>query len=274
MENNSIAERLTQKIEEQITELPNQIYEAILQEVSGDSPVGAALRENNGDTLKGVISRLSTDDMPRFAERMVNLNLALPDSTMVHTPDLTGLLAIADAAAGQVDPEADDAAHQWYQSLRTVASTIPGRDHLGNVVSRYQLYANEAEENPYDVVAAAKQALGDPNTPAEEMEYWQQIARDNVPELATHTGEINAAMIPESNAQDLADGQNDSLGKAAGLMMNAVTGSSQPQKAEDSSDQSFLTDRSVGEEWRNLISGDDSDTDDADDGDDLALGAV
>ena len=270
MESNSIAENLTRRIEEQVNELPSQIYDAILQEVSGDSPVGAALRENNGETLKGVISQLSPNDMPRFAERMVNLNIALPDTTMMHTPDLTGLLAIAAAAANQVDPEADDAEHQWYQSLRTIAPTIPGRDHEGNVVSRYQLYANEAEENPYDVVAAAKTALADPNTPAEELEYWQKIARDNVPELAAHTGEINAAMIPESNAQDLADGKNDDLGKAAGLMMSAVTGSSQPKQAEGSS-QSFLTDPAVTQDFRDMVYGD---VDDADTDGDVALGVA
>ena len=212
----------------------------------GDSVVGSALRENGGDTLRQYLSTLSPEQLPLIAERIVQLDTALDYNSMRHTPDLQSLLTVADAAGGvALQGDEDGAEQRWAESLRSVAATIPGRDHEGNVVSRYKLYAQEAQANPYDVTAAAKEALMGPNTSPEDREYWQQQVRNTVPELAT-TVDIIPEMIPDSTvAQDLADSHFEALGKAAGQMMQSLTGSSQPQKG---SSESILTDTPVAPE--------------------------
>ena len=61
-------EVMAQKVDEQITELPNQIDAVILREVASDSAVGAALREKIGDTLKQYLGSLSPDQLPQRKE--------------------------------------------------------------------------------------------------------------------------------------------------------------------------------------------------------------
>ncbi len=251
-----IAENLSAQIDKTLAELPEQMYALLTQEVASDTPVGCAIRQDDGEAFKDYLGRLSPHDYGAVVERFIHVGRALQGSDLMHTPDFESLARVADGAAGL----SEESPEKFYQALQTVAQVIPGRDADGTVVSRYQLYQQSTSPEPsgFDVVAQAKDALADPNTPDEEREHWSQLIRDNVPSLSTQAGDILPEMIPDSDMQveaaSSAQGFNDTLGRAAGEMLYTLTGSSHPQRG-DNSDASFLTDPSVTEDYRNLMAG-------------------
>jgi hypothetical protein len=248
------AQALSDQIEKQLGDLPEKVEELILKSISQDTPVGAALREEGGQTLRSYLGTVQSRDLPRVAERFMHMNQALSYETMLHAPDLGSLIKVGEGAANMSDEDPS----KFYSTLQGVAKVIPGRDQDGTVVSRYRLYQESADNysNDFDVIPQIRDALDDPNTSPEHREHWENLARQNVPELAQHTGPILASMIPDSASENQADADantfNDVLGASAGKLMSALTGSSQPQPEEENS-HSFLTDPEVGREHREIM---------------------
>ena len=248
------AQALSDQIEKQLGDLPAKVEELILNSIASDTPVGAALRESGGDTLRSYLGTILPSDLPRVAERFMHMNQALSYETMLHAPDLGSLIKVGDGAANMSDEDPS----KFYSTLQGVAKVIPGRDQDGTVVSRYHLYQEGAENylNEFDVMPQIRDALADLNTPPNEREHWENLARQNVPELAQHTGPILASMIPDSasetQAVTSAAAFNDVLGSSAGKLMHALTGSSQPQPEEENS-HSFLTDPANSQPHRDMM---------------------
>jgi hypothetical protein len=248
------AEALSNQVEKQLGDLPAKVEELILRSIAQDTPVGAALREEGGDTLRSYLGTILPADLPRVAERFMHMNQALSYETMLHAPDLGSLIKVGEGAANMSDEDSG----KFYSTLQGVAKVIPGRDQDGTVVSRYHLYQESADNysNDLDVMPQIRDALADLNTPPEERLHWENLARQNVPELENHEGPILASMLPDSASETQAvtdaNAFNDVLGSSAGKLMHALTGSSQPQPEEENT-HSYLTDPEVGREHREIM---------------------
>lgn len=266
MEQVTEAQALSDQIEKQLGDLPEKVEQLILNSIASDTPVGAALRESGGDTLRAYLGAILPSDLPRVAERFIHMNQALSYEQMLHAPDLGSLIKVGEGAANMSDEDPS----KFYSTLQGVAKVIPGRDHDGTVVSRYHLYQEEPSNysNEFDVIPQIRDALDDPNTSPEHREHWENLARQNVPELENHTGPILASMIPDSASENQAVTDaatfNDVLGESAGKLMQSLTGSSQPQP-EAENYQSVLTDPVYSQPHRDMMEAHEAMKSDADD---------
>ena len=273
-------EAISNQIEERIAEMPQQVLDLILNEVSGSTMVGASLRANDSEALKERLSTMDMRDMSKYAERLIHASQALEHSELAHTPHTEGLLQVIDGTAGvaynsSANEEEQEAA--FYRGLQQVAAVIPGVQSDGSPLAMEKIYET-APDDAFDgnsVLEMAREELGNPSLPDDERTYWEDTVKRMVPELRDKDT-IHPDDVPMEEkvaaAREGAELHNAELGKASGQLLNTLYGSNRAE-VQEGSDQSYLTDPETRQQFRDTYGLDNSDDSDTDDGD-LALGVA
>jgi hypothetical protein len=249
-EENAVS-RATAKMHKVIDALPGEVAQGVLDEVSGDTPFGMALRQDNGQALISYFGAMSLDDMGIAAERLQHAAKAY-EGHLLHAPHLGSLLEVINATANL--SEMDEA--KFYQGLAATVAVVPGSDADGNPTAMHMLYEKSVTEDDlaYDVLTQARNELGNEGLPDNERKYWEDTVRRLVPELSQHE-QITAEMIPDSqtkiDAHASVDGWNAALGKGVGQMLHKL--GSKPEEVADENDHSFLTDPANGQPHRDML---------------------
>lgn len=231
------------RIQSVIEELPYKVREAILDDITPDTMVGASLRQKDGQALLERLQSMPQEHMGIWAEKLCHASNAFETSgSLKHVPHAESLLKIIDGAGDlaykESDGDYDEGAKLFYDKLNLIVPAIPAASVDGEPMAIEHIYFQEASDmglGEYDVLKMAREELTADNVDPDTKEYWENVVREHVPELR-HAPEIFPQDIPmsgsEYQAESDAESWNATVGKASGQMLNMLTGSNKAPPPE------------------------------------------